>query len=245
MSNSTYPERIVPAETPSGPLASHMVRYRFAEEYCRGKRVLDAACGVGYGAYSLARIAAHVEAIDISEEAVEYARGHYAADNIRFQVMSVEEMGFESDRFETVCSFETIEHVGNPEAFVTEVARVLRPEGTWLVSTPHVPETNRSPDNPFHQIEYSHDEFRQVLGEHFEQVEIFGQRRRQSSLHRLLQQLDVWKIRTRIPRGLRNRVTLATGTTPWEDLGLDEFAIDGSLSHASELVAVCRSPRSR
>jgi len=49
----TYPERIVPDESAPGIVALHLKRYVFAEPYCEGRTVLDAACGAGYGSAQL------------------------------------------------------------------------------------------------------------------------------------------------------------------------------------------------
>jgi SAM-dependent methyltransferase len=240
---SRHPERIIPKETAPGPLAAHLVRYQFALPRCEGKRVLDAACGVGYGSHMLGRVAAEVVGIDVSEEAIAYATSHYAGAGTSFRLMNVERLEFGPEEFDVVCSFETIEHVSDPEAFVGGVARVLRHDGVLLMSTPHVPRTNRAPDNPFHTIEYSREDFSELLGRHFGKVQILGQRRRQSTLHRSLQKLDVFRLRTRIPRGMRSQVSIATGTRSWEESGLDDFLIDGELRFASELVAVCTEPK--
>jgi SAM-dependent methyltransferase len=238
--NAGYPERIIPAETPAGPVAAHVVRYRFAEDYCRGKDVLDAACGVGYGSHLLAAAARRVVGVDLADEAIEYARQHFKAENEEHHVMDVERMTFADDSFDVVCSFETIEHLPNPDRFVAEVARVLRPDGIFLVSTPKVAETDRNPANPFHTIEFSQADFESHLRKHFATVEILGQRRVQSRLHRALQRLDFLRLRTRVPDRLRKSVVQATGTIPWEDSGVADFVIDSQLAGATELVAVCR-----
>jgi len=240
---SRHPERIIPKETASGPLAAHLVRYQFALDHCEGKRVLDAACGVGYGSHFLTRVATEIVGIDVSEDAIAYATSHYAGDSIRFELMNVERMEFGPGEFDVVCSFETVEHVSDADAFIGEIARVLRPGGTLLMSTPHVKETNRRPDNPFHTIEYSRADFAELLGRHFGSVEMLGQARRQSTLHRWLQRADVLRLRTRVPGRLRSQVSLATGTRAWEESGIGDFTIGPDLRFASELVAVCRDPR--
>lgn len=244
MSKSVYPERIIPHETPAGPLAAHLVRYDFALEHCSGKKVLDAACGVGYGSHYLARVAAEVVAVDISDEAIRYAEEHYAGQNVTFQVMDVQRLDFPDRSFDVVCSFETIEHLDDPSGFLAGVARVLRPEGCLIVSTPHVRKTDRNPKNPFHRIELSYADFSHLLGQYFQNVRILGQRRNQSSLHYYLQRIDFLRLRTRVPIAARRGLARVVQTPPWEETGLEGFTIAPTgLRRASELVAVCSGPR--
>ena len=82
----SHPERIVPDETEPGIVALHLKRYEFALPYCRGASVLDAGCGVGYGTAHLARVAERVVGVDVSDDAVSYARAHYAGPNVEFRV---------------------------------------------------------------------------------------------------------------------------------------------------------------
>jgi len=91
-----------------------------------------------------------VTGVDADEEAIAYARERYAAPNVDFEVMDVAALRFAEDSFEVVCSFETIEHVPDRDAFLREVARVLAPDGVFLVSTPQARRTVDQPDNPFH-----------------------------------------------------------------------------------------------
>mgnify|MGYP003623051184 CR=1 FL=1 len=62
-------ERLIPGEVDIDLLNEHMARYNFAARLTRGKRVLDAGCGTGYGSLELARMAARVTGIDIAPEA--------------------------------------------------------------------------------------------------------------------------------------------------------------------------------
>ncbi len=158
-------ERLVPERAVEASLQEHLARYRFARERARG-RVLDVACGTGYGTALLGGVG-----VDLSLEALRYARRHparyVAADAARLPFPRV---------FDTVVSFETIEHVADPARFVAECARVLKPDGTFIVSTP-----NRelwSPRSPkplqrYHVREFNRKEFLEIL-KPFE-VQLFGQ----------------------------------------------------------------------
>lgn len=236
-----YPERIIPDETEAGVVALHVVRYEFALPFCDGETVLDAACGVGYGSAVLARRARRVVGVDVNADAISYARARYASENVEFATADVTTLPFEDRSFGVVVSFETIEHLTDPARFLRDVARVLRGDGVFVVSTPHVRETNLSPANPFHAIELSRADFEAMLGKHFGDVDVYGQRRRQTSRHRLLQRLDVLGLRKRVP-ALR-KVAALTGTPATESLTTDDVVIarDG-VEAATELVAVCRRP---
>jgi O-antigen biosynthesis protein len=237
-----YPERIVPDETGPGILAIHLKRYDFALDACRDGDVLDAACGVGYGSARLAEVARRVVGVDLSEDAIAYARIRYAAPNVEFQVADLLALDLPAASFDVVCSFETIEHLPDQEAFLAHVARVLRPDGTLFVSTPHARVTDRSPANPFHHVELSRADFEALLSRFFSDVELYGQRRLQTARHRLMQRLDVLGLRKRL--GFLRRASVVLGTEPMAEVTADGLAIDREdMDHATELVAVCRGPR--
>ena len=232
----------MPAETSPGILALHLKRYEFARGWGESADVLDAACGVGYGSAYLAETARKVVGVDRSAEALDYARGEYARANVQFVEGDLLALPFPDGAFDVVCAFEAIEHLDNQRAFLSEAARVLRPDGTLLVSTPRVDRTNSEPENPFHRIELSRADFEGLLREHFGEVDLYGQRRLQTRRHRVAQRLDVLGLRRRLP-ALRPASRLL-GTPPTVDVSLDGIAITRDrLDEASELVAVCRSPR--
>src|SRR5215831_13097507 len=82
-------ERLIPGEVDIDLLNEHMARYTFAMRLARGKRVLDAGCGAGYGSAVLAEVAEHVTGVDIAADAIEYARANYQAANLTFEEASV------------------------------------------------------------------------------------------------------------------------------------------------------------
>src|SRR3954447_7147702 len=87
-------ERLIPGQVDIDLLNEHMARYHFAVRLARGKRVLDAGCGAGYGSAALAEVAERVTAIDIAQEAVDYARAHYDAANLAFEQASCTALPF-------------------------------------------------------------------------------------------------------------------------------------------------------
>jgi SAM-dependent methyltransferase len=232
------PERIVPDETEPGIVALHRKRYEFALPLCEGRDVLDAGCGVGYGTAFLAGRARRVVGVDLDPEAVAYARGRYAAPNVEFRAGDVQALDLPDDAFDVVCSFETIEHVPDRDAFLAEVRRVLRPGGAFVVSTPRAERTDLRPANPFHEVELAPADFEALLRTRFGAVELYGQRRLQTRRHRLLQRLDVL--------GLRRRLTFLRpasrllGTAPMAEVGSEGIVIAPGVEDATELVALCR-----
>ncbi len=238
----SHPERIVPGETEPGVVALHEKRYVFALPWCEGREVLDVACGVGYGTAIAGRVAARVVGGDVDETSIAYARGRYASDNVEFRVLDAEVLPFEPESFDTVLSFETIEHLDHPEALVREAARVLRTRGTWLVSTPRVDATTHAPANPHHRVEYSAPDLEALLRESFADVALFGQQRRVTRRHELLRRADVLGLRRR--SAFLRRASALTGTPATEHTTLEDVVIapDG-VEHATEIVAVCTGPR--
>jgi 2-polyprenyl-3-methyl-5-hydroxy-6-metoxy-1,4-benzoquinol methylase len=236
-----YPERIVPDNTPVGIVAIHLKRYEFAEAYLDGKRVLDVACGVGYGARYLADEGNHVIGVDIDGAAIAYAQQRYGGHrNTNFVLSDGMQLGLRSSQFDAVCSFETIEHVLDVDVFLNEVRRVLKPLGVFIVSTPRVARSDLRPVNPHHHQEWNPTDFEQLLRAHFKNVEVFGQFRRETSTALWLKRLDVLRLRTwLLPNWLIRRAAQASGVRAMADLHLEDVLIRrGDLRHASEIVAV-------
>ena len=238
---NTYPERIIPSQTFGGPLAAHLKRYEFAARFCRGKVVLDAACGVGYGSGYLADIAKEVIGVDISAEAITYAKEHYQKENTRFQAMDVCSFDFPERYFDLVCSFETLEHLDHPLNFLAEVKRVLKEDGILIISTPQAKRIVIKPENPYHKVEFSKNDFNDALGKYFTKVEIFGQRRRQSSAHHWIQKIDIFHLRGLLSNPLRRKICHSVATRSWDEAGLEDFIISNeAVRRATELIGVCR-----
>gem|GEM_PF-1944965 len=112
-------------------------RYRFALEFCRGKTVLDAGCGTGYGTVILAKVADHVTGIDFCEKAAEFAQRNHGSASRTFRTSPLEHTPFEDSTFDVIVCFECLEDLISPCAGLREIARLLKDDGTAIVSVPN------------------------------------------------------------------------------------------------------------
>jgi SAM-dependent methyltransferase len=169
-------ERMIPERSDADTFWEHIRRYQFAAQWTLGKRVLDIACGEGYGSYGLLRAgAAKVIGVDVDQAACAHASKKYDLD---VRIGSAEAIPLETGSVDVVVSFETVEHVRNVELFIKESSRVLSRGGMLIISTPDknwYSPPGKQP-NPFHCSEMTADEFRAILGKSFPQVTFFGQR---------------------------------------------------------------------
>ncbi len=154
---------------------AHMVRYQWATSYIRpGDRVLDAACGLGYGSHMIHyfRKSAAVTAVDGSETAIEYAEKSFASDDgqVRFLKGDLPEVlsRYENGSFDAVVCMETLEHVNDPEALLLEFHRLLTPGGRIIASVPNdwSDETGKDP-NPHHLHVYDWATLKKQLSSRF------------------------------------------------------------------------------
>ena len=171
-------ERYVPGD--AGEIwYEHWHRYHFVLALAEGRRVVDAACGEGYGSALLASRARHVTGVDVSGEVIAAARRRYGAiANLEFAEGRCEALPVAPGGADLVVSFETLEHLADPEALVRDAARVLGSEGLFVVSTPHkeVYSDARGYKNPHHVHELTREDFEKTLAAHFGCVEIYAQR---------------------------------------------------------------------
>ena len=117
--------------------------------------------------------ASSVVGVDLSAEVCEHARRKYGLDARPGDAQAIP---LPDRSVDVVVSFETIEHVERPDAFLRECARVLVPEGTLIVSTPNRPiYSGKGGNNPFHQIEFDEREFLDLLGARFRSVRLHTQ----------------------------------------------------------------------
>ncbi|SDS46273.1 class I SAM-dependent methyltransferase [Opitutus sp. GAS368] len=222
----------------------HLARYAFAKSLLRrGDKVVDIACGSGYGTYELASIAESVIGVDISSVAIDYARKNFPAGNIEFKIgdaISLDTML--SGSVDAVVSFETIEHLADADQdlFLDAAQKSLSRSGILVISTPNtmVYSGGRATNNPHHLRELTIEQFREKLGKRFGVVQIFGQRKFEGSTAKGLMLLlgnvlvRFWKMNF---RGLKFNGDIAQQT------GDFEFPSYG-LAACPYLIAVCKRP---
>ncbi|OLP44891.1 glycosyltransferase [Rhizobium oryziradicis] len=155
----------------------HMHRYYLAKGFVQGKEVLDIASGEGFGSAILAQAAKSVIGVDISEDAVGHAQAKYGSARLSFRPGSCEAIPLPDASVDVVVSFETIEHIEAHEVFLKEIKRVLRPNGSLIISTPEKEAYTIATGlvNPFHVKELFRREFDTLLSRHFNYVSMHGQ----------------------------------------------------------------------
>ena len=156
--------------------ARHLVVYEWIAAQVGGLRVVDMACGEGYGSDVLARAgAAEVVGVDANPEAHEHARLRYVRGNLRFVRTMVETFDEPCD---ALVFLQTIEHVQDPGAVLARFRELVGPGGLVIVSTPNVltlapPGAERS-GNPWHVYEYRPEEFHALCRMRFGAVRMYG-----------------------------------------------------------------------
>jgi 2-polyprenyl-3-methyl-5-hydroxy-6-metoxy-1,4-benzoquinol methylase len=130
----------------------HRNRYRFAAHWIIGRDILDVACGVGYGSYLLGRYdrARRVVGVDNSAEAISFAKSCYTRPNVVFRCADANELVGKAT-FDTIVSFETLEHIDDEKRFMTVLGQMARPRCRLVVSTPNEERYPFCPrGNPYH-----------------------------------------------------------------------------------------------
>ncbi len=170
-------ERYIPGLGGSIAL-EHEHRYRFCLDLVQGRRVLDIACGEGFGSAMMAERAERVWGVDIDRHAVAHASANYKRDNLRYLVGSCAGIPLPDASVDVVVSFETIEHHDEHDAMMDEIRRVLRPGGVLVISSPdkRTYSDERAFRNEFHVKELYAEEFAALLKSRFPHVTMFGQR---------------------------------------------------------------------
>lgn len=156
----------------------HWHRYAIAAPLVAGKRVLDAACGEGYGSYLLAATADSVVGVDLSPDAIGHAQRRYARPNLRFVTGSVTQLPLPDSSVDVVVSFETIEHLAPQREMLAEFRRVLVAQGVLVISSPNRPVYNEigGTANHFHVRELDRGELAALLLPNFPRQAWYAQR---------------------------------------------------------------------
>ena len=229
-------ERILLEKESAQMIARHFCAYKFARGYAAGKVVLEIGCGEGYGSFYLADSAKEVTAIDYSNEAIEYAKSKYKKENLRFQKLDVRELSTLNKKFDLVCSFQVIEHIQDTGAFLKNIRNLLNEGGIFICSTPNrldASPNSETPLNKFHLKEYLAQEFKQLLGEEFRDVEMYGLHRgTKLNFYRRLKKIGIFNF---LPQ------TVDPVKKFYANIECDDFVISKEgLERALDFIALCK-----
>jgi SAM-dependent methyltransferase len=219
----------------------HLVVYEWIAARVSGLRVIDMACGEGYGAKTLAASAASVVGVDANPEAHEHARLRYEDESLRFARDLIETFRAPAD---AVVFLQTIEHLQDAGAALEHFKDLVGVGGVAYVSTPNVrtlaPKGAERSDNPWHLHEYTAQEFEQLCKQHFQSVEIYGLfHARKLRWHEIALELGWDSIHPRI--GVTKRFyDWFTPAISVRDFALRSSA-EADLQSALDFLAVCRA----
>jgi SAM-dependent methyltransferase len=246
-------EERLPNDPTSELWGEHRSRYRFAIQGSgvsglAGLRVLDVACGAGFGLEMLVQAGAHAIGVDYDGSSLsEVLRAQPGARLIRGDATC---LPLTDACVDLVVSFETIEHVPDAGALVAEIRRVLKPGGRLVLSTPNRgfgPPAHHT-GNPFHIREFTADELCDLLQQSFNDVQLYGQRPSEayryvpflmSQPHYAPSEL-AWKLQARLPYALKNRLAQVLSARPFYPGEQDYQFVPGACDGAHALVAVAR-----
>ena len=223
----------------------HLERYHWVAQWTERRRVIDAACGTGYGSALLAQQGAQVVfGLDLSEEAINEARRLYQVNNLHFEVADVTRLPIEDEAYDVFVSFETIEHIDNVDQFLSEVVRVLKPGGRFICSTPNRTLTNAGtrihdrPFNMYHLREYTSKELETSLSRYFPSVRLVGQSIYASWYARMLNGIG----RSFPMLAVRLHQVRKVLGIPWEKPECHHPTPWSAGSEPESLIAICESP---
>jgi len=169
----TY-ERLIPTQVgkdQEGLLREHIARYNFILKYVNNKKVCDAACGTGYGMSLMSYLAKDLTGWEIDDEAIDYAKqlAYYCPNKFK-KVDLNEKLPKVKNKFDVLVSFETIEHLKDPEEFIKNTLGVCK---TFIFSVPNV--RYDKVDNEYHLHSFELAEFMSLLGKYYNNVSWAGQ----------------------------------------------------------------------
>jgi SAM-dependent methyltransferase len=252
-----YGPRERQALDPASPgWAVHVARYHLAASVAAAERVLDVACGTGYGLELLDRSARYVVGVDIDLQAAKTARARTRCARAGVVVGDGSALPFEDASFPLVVSFETLEHLNERGKFLAELARVVTGDGLVLLSTPnanHTRPVNGRPKNPYHVHEYAPDELALELAAHFESTRLLGQSldprfrvppfwddQERVAAEGRRPSVQLWRLLLRLPRPLADGASRMLWNHPLLPRAEDYRFEERSLGTAEVLVAFCR-----
>jgi SAM-dependent methyltransferase len=252
-------ERISDRDFDFRPDASqHLAAYQASLPFVLDRVVLDGGCGEGYGARTIARSARRVVGIDRSWPALRIARRD-AAGNLYLSCSDLGSLPFRDGSFDAVCSFQVLEHFREPVPLLRETARVLRPSGILILTTPN--RLTSFSENPYHVREYEPSELRDLVEPLFASVSLLGifgndrvgrlQSARRRHVERILS-LDPLRLRRFLPESIQKRAFArlarlvrrrmrADHKEAFSRIDPSDFTLRGEdLETSIDLLAICR-----
>jgi ubiquinone/menaquinone biosynthesis C-methylase UbiE len=256
-------ERLDPSSVPKSDRRNetpywgeHAARYLFAGRFLTQRRVLDIACGTGYGFSLIGAPDRFVVGVDLDFSTIQKARREIVNDATAAIVADGCRLPFGDHCFDAITSFETLEHLEGRSQFLAELRRVLSTHGVCILSTPNANYTqpvNGKPRNQFHVFEYNPEQLIAELTKHFESVNLFGQdlnsrfvispfledQQRLSRTPENILSVVMWRLLNKLPFELRDALSKAL----WGHVlypGEEDYDFDpGNTQNARVLVAVC------
>lgn len=191
----------------------HMAVYLFCLEYVKDKKVLELGCGDGYGSFILAKKAKTIIATDIDKKTISEAQKKYKLRGLKFACLDALSLPYE-DEFDVVISFQVIEHVKDVRLYLSNIKKVLKKNGVFILSTPNRLlrlYKGQKPWNRFHIEEYEESKLKNMLEKHFPAVEMLGvhaapviykAEKKRLYLRRLIARIDLFNMYEKLPRGI-------------------------------------------
>ena len=237
-----------------GPdLARHRSAYQYAARSVRSGRTLDLGCGNGYGSAELSDAGGRVVALDRIAPDSQHRR-----ESLHYVRADLAGVPLASHGFDLVVSFQVIEHLEDPSTYLEAIVASMRSDGTALITTPNVLQSDGV--NPFHVHEYEASELCRLLERHFERVKMLGvgmspraSRYQADRLRRIrrIMKLDPFGLRNWLPRAwidwlfARFSVVVRRGIQKGDglpDLTTLDFPVGPADEKSLDLLAVCRGP---
>lgn len=237
--------------------ARHLAAYLFAADLAKGRSVLDAGCGEGFGTQTLTATATRVTGVDYSEDAIAFCRTRWERPGLTFRRVDLTAPGDFDQQFELVLNFQVVEHVADPQRFLVDLRARIAPGGQLMLTTPNQLQTFS--ENPYHLREYTKEELGELLGKVFSKVEILGMHGnekvtafdggRKKAVDRILR-LDPFGVRNVLPSKLVEfafaRLAVIVRRQARRECGAGkivptDFSVSGAnIDDALDLVALCR-----
>ena len=155
----------------------HTKAYEQASLFANNKVVLDIGCNVGYGCNIISEFSNEVVGVDVSRNAISIAKSHYSKPRVKFKLVDGKSLPFKDSKFELILSFQVIEHIVDYKRYISEIKRVLSPNGLVIFTTPNANirlEPGMKPWNPFHVHEFNSYGLNNLLSKFFAKVQVYG-----------------------------------------------------------------------